>query len=443
MTVNDDRQTARRYIGGETRRTVLPGGLRVLSEDMPGSHTFSLGFFVGTGSRHESAHLHGASHFLEHVLFKGTKRRTPEQISAAIEEVGGEINAYTAKEHTCFYAKVLADDAPVAVDVISDMLSASTVQRHELEAERDVILDEIAMHNDDPVETAHELVANNLFTGTTLARSVIGTESSIRGLTREQVVGYYKRHYDSSNIVVTAAGHVDHDRLVDSLRELDERLARRSQPTRTPPARLSADPGVLAHKRPFEQANAVMAFGGPGVFRAPGEIDERRYALNLLAAILGGGMSSRLFVEVRERRALTYAIDASEAAYADVGMFTVEWGSSPERVPDIAGVVRATVADVIEHGVAEHELRRAHGQMRGQMMLGYEGPTARMSRLGTAEMIGDTRTITEILDRYAAVTADEIQAVAADVLSPAPVLAVVGAGVNRSRLRRLISGWDA
>ncbi|GAB3702811.1 M16 family metallopeptidase [Mariniluteicoccus flavus] len=435
-------QTARRYIGGETRRTVLPGGLRVVSEDMPGSHTFSLGFFVATGSRHESAHLHGASHFLEHVLFKGTRRRTPEQISAAIEEVGGDINAYTAKEHTCFYAKVLADNAGVAVDVIVDMLAESVIRRTDLEAERDVILDEIAMHNDDAIEVAHELVSSRLFAGSSLARNVIGTEASIRGLDRDQVASYWRRHYGAGSIVVAAAGHVDHEWLVDQLRPFDERLAKRGTTPRTPVARVKAgDPGVLVHRRPLEHSNAVLAFASPGVFAAPGEFDERRYALNVLALVLGGGMSSRLFVEVRERRALTYAIEAGEAAYADAGTFTIEWGSAADRVPAIADVVRATVGDVIEHGITPVELARAQGQMRGQMMLGYEGPNARMSRLGTSELIGDARTISDILERYARVDEAEVQQVAAELLSRPPVLAVVGAQANRSRLQTLVSRW--
>lgn len=437
------RQAARQhYIGGETRHTVLPGGLRVVTEDMPGSQSFSVGFFVGAGSRHESAPLHGACHFLEHVLFKGTKRRTPEQISAAIEQVGGDINAYTSKEHTCFYAKVLDDDAGIAVDVLADMLVDSVIRVEDVEAERDVILDEIAMHNDDPLDVAQELVAARLFGPTSLGRSVIGTAASIRGLGRDQVASFWRRHYAASSIVVAAAGHVDHDKLVAQLAPVDERLARRRGAGHsTPPRPGTSEPGVVLRSRPLEHSSAVLAFGSPGIFRAPGEFDERRYALNLLAVVLGGGMSSRLFVEVRERRALTYTIEAAEAAYADAGTFTIEWGSAADRVAPIADVVRQIVADVLDHGVGEDELARARGQMRGQVLLGFEGPTARMSRLGTAELLGDGRTIGAILDQYAAVTPGQVQAAAQDVLATAPVLAVVGAPTSRGPLQTLVNRW--
>lgn len=434
--------TARRYIGGETRRTVLPGGLRVATEDIPGSHTFSIGVFVEAGSRHESAPLHGACHFLEHVLFKGTKTRTPQQLSAAIEEVGGDINAYTTKEYTCFHAKVLADHAEIALGVLTDMIADSVIRADDLEAEREVIRDEIAMHNDDPYEVAAELVAQKLYAGTSLARSVAGTDASIRGLSRDQVVSFWKRHYGSPSLIIAAAGRVDHDWLVAQVAELDERLAKRGRAPRA--KRVTAvqgEPAVCLHKRPFEHSTALLAFGTPGLYAADGSIDERRYALNLLAMILGGGMSSRLFVEVRERRALTYSIDAAEAAYDDAGMFTVEWGCAPERVPDILEVVRATISDVIDHGVTAEELVRAKGQMRGQMMLGYETPASRMGRLGTAELSGDPRTVAEILDRYSQVPVEQLQSVAADLLAQPPVLAVVGALGSRSRLQTIVNRW--
>ncbi|PFG66721.1 putative Zn-dependent peptidase [Propionibacteriaceae bacterium ES.041] len=442
---SSNRAAARQhYLGGNSRRSVLPGGLRVVTEDMPGTGSFSIGCFVGTGSRFEAPRLHGVSHFLEHVLFKGTRRRGAEEISAAIEQVGGDLNAYTAKEHTCFYAKTLADDAPIAVDVLTDMLSASLLREADIDAERAVILDEIAMHHDDPADAAGELVASRLFAGTPLERSVIGSDASISALSRDQINSFWRRHYRAPRIVVAAAGRVDHDRLVDQLAEFDERLAGNGDQPRQRPARPKIDPGsVLVRSRPLEHALAVLGFPSPGVFTdGPGSaVDQRRYPLNLLSVVLGGGMSSRLFVEVRERRGLAYAIDAGESAYADAGSFTIEWGSVPERVADVTAVVRGSLAELLENGIGEAELARARGQLLGQTLLAFEGPTARMNRLGTAELSGDARRMSEILEHYEQVTPDELAAVAEELLTVPPVLSVVGGRVNRNRLTGLVERW--
>ncbi|MDO5681943.1 MAG: pitrilysin family protein [Propionibacteriaceae bacterium] len=426
----------------QIRRTTLPGGLRVVSEVVPGSRSFSVGFFVNTGSRHEAPHLHGVSHFLEHVLFKGTKRRRPEEISAAIERVGGDINAYTAKEHTCFYAQVLHDDRRIAVDVLTDMLGSSLVRSVDVDSEREVILDEIAMHNDDPTDVAHELVTSRLFAGSPLERSVIGSKASIEALERRQIASYWRRHYRGPAIVVAAAGRVDHDRLAEALVPFAEQIAASTPAPRLPSGHSRrGESAVLLHRRPLEHSQAVLGFRSPGLFSAPGEFDRTRAALNLLAMILGGGMSSRLFVEVREHRGLAYSIDAGEMAYTDAGCVTIEWGSAPERVPEIAAIVRDTIADVITDGVTPDELARAKGQMTGQLLLGLEGSSARMSRIGLGELLGDYRTVDEVAEIYRAVTVTDLQRAAADGLGVRPVLAVVGARVSRPRLSTLVQRW--
>ncbi len=423
-------------------RTTLSGGLRVVSERIPGSRSFAVGFFVGTGSRHEAPHLHGVSHFLEHVLFKGTKRRRPEEIAAAIEQVGGDINAYTSKEHTCFYAQVLHDDRRVAVDVLTDMLGSSLVRSVDVDAERAVILDEIAMHNDDPAEVAHELATGRLFAGSSLERSVIGSTASIEALERRQIASYWRRHYRGPGIVVAAAGQVNHDRLVEALTPFAEQIAASTPSPRLPAGRSRVvESAVLLHRRPLEHAQAVLGFRSPGLFSAPGELNATRPALNLLATILGGGMSSRLFVEVREHRGLAYSIDASETAYTDAGCLTIEWGSAPERVPEIAAIVRDVIADVISDGVTEAELERAKGQVTGQLLLALEGSSARMSRLGAGDLLGDFRTLDDVIATYRAVTVADVQRAAADVLAARPVLAVVGAKVSRPRLTTLVQRW--
>ncbi|WP_168207468.1 M16 family metallopeptidase [Microlunatus elymi] len=428
-------KAVRPYLGGQVRRTVLPSGLRVVTERMPHSRTFSVGFFVDVGSVRESPNLNGASHFLEHVLFKGTRRRRPEEISAAIESVGGDINAYTTKEHTCFYARVLGDDADLAVDVLSDMITSSQILSREVQAERTVILDEIAMHADDPVEAVQELVTSALLPQPGLGSPVIGTEQSIAALSRAQIVRHWQRNYHPGSIVVAAAGQVDHDHLVDLL----DRLGDFGRPARRPHVPLvSSGPGLdrlplLSDRRPFEQATVSLAFPGPKLF------DQERFPIGLLSVIIGGGMSSRLFVEVRERRGLAYGIEAGETSYSTGGLWSVDWQSSPDKVEEILILVRAELERVAEHGVTEQELERAKGQLRGQTVLSYEGPQSRMARLGTAELTGDNRTVSQILDTYDHVDTAEIGRIAATLLTRPAVLGLVGPKRPTKRLEKLIN----
>ncbi|GAA3626065.1 M16 family metallopeptidase [Microlunatus ginsengisoli] len=421
------------YRSGEIRSTVLPGGLRVVTEKMTGSRTFSVGAYVGVGSRNESPGLHGASHFLEHVLFKGTPSRSAEQISAAIDAVGGDLNAYTAKEHTGFYARVLDVDAELAVDVLTDMIGSSLIRAIDVESERAVILDEIAMHADDPAESVQELMAAGMFGEHGLGRPVIGSPESVSALDRRQVVGHWRRHYGPTSTVVAAAGNVSHERLVERLSTLAlpaARAARGPRPTRT----ATRDTGqVVSRRRGTEQCSVVLALPGPAVF------DDRRYPVGLLSAIVGGGMSSRLFVEVRERRGLTYGIDAGETSYSDAGLWTIEWQCSPEALPEIVAVVRGVLDDVAARGVTDEELTRAKGQLRGQTVLAYENPSARMGRLGTTALMGDERTLTEVLSRYEAVGAEDLQREAAELFGQPALLAVVGPRFDRRKVDRLLA----
>jgi predicted Zn-dependent peptidase len=415
-------------LDGAVRRTVLPHGLQVLTEAMPSARTFSVGVYAGVGSRHESTARHGASHFLEHVLFKGTRRRSAEEISIAVESRGGELNAYTTKEHTCFYARVLADDGPLAVDVLSDMLSASLVRSADVDAERAVILDEIAMHADDPGEVVAELVADAIFAGSGLGKMVIGSPESITTMSRDVIVRHWRQHYTPAGLVVAAAGDVDHDRLVEQLVALDDRPT--TSPPATRPTRAAPAPGLVAVTRRVEQMNAVLAFPGPAVF------DDRRYAAGLLSVILGGGMASRLFVEIRERRGLTYGIDAGETSYSDAGMWSVDFQCAPGRLGPILDLVRGMLDEIAADGVGEAELDRAKSQMRGQTVLSYEGPSSRMGRLGTNALLGDERSLDEVLARYDAVTPEELQAEAARLFAQPPTLGLVGPRVPAAVSRR-------
>lgn len=416
------------------RRTTLPNGVQVITEEMRGSRTFSIGVYVGVGSRQETPALHGASHFLEHVLFKGTRRRSAEEISAAVEAVGGELNAYTTKEYTCFYARVQGWDADLAVDVLTDMITGSLVAAPDLDGERAVIQDEIAMHGDDPSEVVADLVAGELFAGSGLGQAVIGSPDSIAALSRSQVVRHWRRHYRPGSLVVAAAGQVDHDRLVAQLGPLDDRGAG-AAPGRTRPTKINTAGGLVTGVRRVEQVSAVLAYPSSGVFDPAGGYDDRRHPLGLLSLILGGGMASRLFVEVRERRGLTYGIDAGETTYSDAGQWSVDWQCGPAKLADILSVVRATLEEVAANGVTEAELARAKGQMRGQTVLSYESPSARMGRLGVNALLRDDRTLADVLQRFDLVSPEQVQAEAARVFGQPPVLGLVGPRVPAAVLR--------
>jgi predicted Zn-dependent peptidase len=368
------------------------------------------------------------------LLFKGTSTRTAEQISAAIESVGGELNAYTAKEHTCFYARVLHSDAELALDVLTDMIMNSLITPEDVEAERAVILDEISMHADDPTELAAEAAAAAIFGTSGLGRPVIGSRGSVATLSRSQIVQHWRRHYCPDSLVVAAAGKVDHDRLVQRLSPLDGQPATAQLP-QPDPTMINGLGGLIMHRLPLEQCSAVLALPSPGVF------DQRRFPLGLLSLIVGGGMASRLFVEVRERRGLTYSIDAGETAYSDAGLWSVEWQCAPGKLVQILKLVRATLAEVADHGITDEELIRAKGQMRGQTALSYDGAGSRMSRLGVNAILGDERTLGEMLRRFDEVTADQVRAEAELLFSHPPTLAVAGARVPARGIESLLSRW--
>jgi predicted Zn-dependent peptidase len=412
---------------GAVRRTVLPGGLRILTEEMPSARSASFGIWVGVGSRDETRSLAGATHFLEHLLFKGTPRRDALAISAALDAVGGEMNAFTAKEYTCYYARVLDRDLPLAIDVISDMVTSSLIAKADVDGERDVILEEIAMHADDPTDAVHDEFAAALLGDAPLGRPILGTVDSISGMSRTAIAGHYKRRYTAPNLVVTAAGNLSHTEVVKLTKAafkaagalgadaapVSARIGRKS---------LTAPGGVRLLTRPTEQANVLL--GVPGVART----DDRRYALDVLNSALGGGMSSRLFQEVREKRGLAYSVYSYAAHYADVGMFGVYAGCLPKKVEQVLEVCREQLADVAAHGITAEELRRACGQLKGSFVLGMEDTSSRMGRLGKSELVYDELvSVDQVLARIDAITLDHVAAVAADLLAAQePTLAIIG-----------------
>ena len=417
------------------RRTVLEGGLRVVTEFLPAVRSVALGIWVGVGSRDEDETHAGATHYLEHLLFKGTHKRTALDISAAMDAVGGELNAFTAKEYTCYYARVLDADLPLAINVLSDMVIDSLIEPRDVDAERNVVLEEIAMNEDDPSDSVHEAFTSRLFGDTPLGRPILGTVDSINGITREQIFEHYRARYTSPHLVVAAAGNLDHDAVVASVRAAFGQVLGQFGATEALPAgpRLrgagglwdgygpAAGSGVKLVSRPIEQANLVL--GCEGLSRT----DDRRFALGVLNAALGGGMSSRLFQEIREKRGLAYSVYSFASQHADTGLWGVYAGCLPSKADEVLAITTAEVAKVVSEGLTDAELDRGKGQVRGGIVLGLEDPSSRMTRLGKSELVYPSlEPVDEVLAAIDAVTHDDIRAVAADVLTRSKVLAVVG-----------------
>ncbi len=414
--------------GGLVRRTVLPGGLRVVTEAMPGVRSACVGVWVGVGSRDEGSSLVGASHFLEHLLFKGTRTRSALDISAPLEAVGGEVNAFTGKEYTCYHARVLDEDLPLTVDILADMVTSSTIAAADVESERTVILEEIAMNDDDPDDVVHNLIAQRLWSSSPLGRPIAGTPASIAALTRSQVAGFYRRRYRPDSVVVAVAGNVEHRAVVRRVRAAFAAGGWvQDSGAHARPARLGAGPrvaygrGAALVSRPIEQANLVL--GLPGVRRT----DERRFTASVLTAALGGGMSSRLFQEIREKRGLAYAVYSFATHYADSGMLGVYAGCAPARVDEVVALCRDQLVDVARRGLTDEEVTRGRGQLRGSVVLGLEDSASRMARLGKADLVhGELLSIGEVLRRIDAVTPDQVRELAAELLDAPASLAVVG-----------------
>lgn len=413
--------------GGAIRRTDSPGGLRVITEALPGVRSVSFGVWVGIGSRDEAPKLAGSSHFLEHLLFKGTARRSALDIAAQIEAVGGETNAFTTKEYTAYYARVLDVDLPLAIDVVCDMLTSSVVSTADVELERGVILEEIGMHEDDPGDVVHDVFAEALFGGHPLGRPVIGTTATIGAMTREQIAGFYRRRYTPPTMVVVAAGNLEHDQVVALVADAFAASSRSFDATGIPApprsaAGVPAGPAtVVVRTKETEQAHVVL--GTRGLARA----DDRRFALGVLNEALGGGMSSRLFQEIREKRGLAYSVYSFHSQYADTGTVGVYAGCAPAKVDEVLGLIRAELDRVAGAGLSDEEVVRGKGMLAGATVLGLEDTGSRMSRLAKGELLyGDILSIDELLARIDAVTPEDVRAVATELLDAPMSLGVVG-----------------
>jgi predicted Zn-dependent peptidase len=403
-----DRTTASGLFPAHFERTKLDSGVTVVTERMSEVRSVSVGFWFDVGSRDEPSALSGTSHFLEHLLFKGTAKRSAKDIANMFDAVGGDVNAFTSKEYTCYYARVLDDDVTMALDILSDMLTASKVDPTELESERKVILEEIAMHEDAPDDLVHDLFFRSMWDGHPLGRSVLGSNETVGAVSRDQVVDYWHDRYNASNLVVAAAGHVDHSQLVDCVAELFSHHGERT-------VRDAGKPrfkfGIDVHNRPTEQAHVI--YGKEGL---PRNHDDR-HALTVLDTVLGGGMSSRLFQEIRERRGLAYSVYSYRSLFADTGTFGIYAGTTPQNVETVLDIVQEEIAAVVSKGITEAELQRAKGHVKGALVLSSEDPGSRMNRVGKGQLTtGEILSINELIERFERLEMDDIARVAQSVL---------------------------
>jgi predicted Zn-dependent peptidase len=415
--------------GTLVRRSVLPSGVRILSEQVPGSQSATVGFWVAVGSRDEQPVTYGSTHFLEHLLFKGTTTRTALDIAVSFDSVGGEHNAMTAKEYTCYYAKVRDRDLPMAVDVLADMFTSSLLDPAEFEAERGVILEELAMADDDPSDVVSERLFEAVFGDHPLGRPIGGSPQSITAVDRDAVLAHYRANYRPQDLVITVAGAVDHDEL---LRRVEAALSAAGWELgveAAPVERRDAAAGLIDRgaplalvTRPIEQANLLL-----GVEGLPAA-DPRRSTLVVLNSVLGGGMSSRLFQEVRERRGMAYSVYSFASSYADAGIVGLYAGCSPKNATAVAELMLSEFRRLASGGISADELARAQGQLGGASALALEDSDTRMTRLGRSELtFGEFADLDETLRRIGAVTVADVQQLAAELSSRPLSVAAVGA----------------
>ncbi len=421
------------------RRTVLPSGLRIVTEEVPSVRSAAIGIWVNVGSRDETPAVAGASHFLEHLLFKGTPSRTALEISSAIEAVGGDMNAFTSKEYTCFYARVIDTDLPMAIDVVSDLITSSIVTALDVDAERKVVLEEIAMRDDDPSDLVHDLYAETYYGDTQLGRPILGTIQSINDMTRNSVFNYYKKKYLPQDLVVAVAGNLKHKRVVAMVEEalsrdnfLDVKGAPQIRPNTPVKTKPMQSVGLLTRKT--EQAH--MFYGMEGVARS----DQRRFSMGVLASALGGGMSSRLFQEIREKRGLAYSVYAYAQQFAGSGQIGFYAGCNPTKAIEVVEIIREVLADVANNGMSHEEIERAKGAVRGSLVLSQEDTGSRMSRIGKNEIVyGQVMGFDDILKEISKVNVSDVRQVASEFLTKSPTLALVGPFKNEAKFEKVLN----
>ena len=426
--------------GTSVRRSVLPSGVRILSEQVPGAQSVSVSFSVAVGSRDETNNHFGSTHFLEHLLFKGTKKRTALDIAVAFDSVGGSSNASTGKEHTSYYARVQDKALPIAVDVIADMLTSSLIDETEFENERPVILEELAMNDDDPHDVVHEAFSLAVLGDHPLGRPIGGTIETISAVSRNAVWEHYQQNYRAKDLVVAAAGAVDHQQLISlvekGLTEAGWDLSVKTAPVPRrllTPAKIERGSALEIIKRPISQVNILVGSEGLSVD------DSKRYAMGILNTALGGGMSSRLFQEIREKRGLAYSVYSFNQGYSDAAIFGLYAGCSPAKAKEVTSLMIKELEKIADSGITLDELTLAKGNISGSLALKFETNQARMSRLASSEIVsGEFMDLDESLARFEAVLLDEVQSLAAELISRPRSIVAVG-DVDASMFEQFVS----
>ncbi len=401
-------------------KTVLENGITILTETMEQVRSVALGFWVNVGSRDEPPGFGGMSHFIEHLLFKGTEKRTAEEISATFDRLGAELNAFTSKEYTCYYSRFLDENLPTAIEVLMDMLQNTLFAEEHVRSEREVVLEEIHLHEDTPDEQIHDLFAQTLFGSHPLGAPILGQAEAVGGFGREDVIRYFSDSYTPRNVVVATAGRAKHDEVVAFVRDTlalnpaGEALRRNYEP------KTAAE--VMVRTKQTEQAHICY---GTQAFDAK---NDDRFALTILDTILGGGMSSRLFGEIREKKGLAYSVYSYHSLFAETGLFTVYAGTRPANAEEVIRLIQAELNDVASSGVGDEEFAKVKDHLKGQLVLGLESTRNRMTRLGKSELTqGEILSLDELVERIDAVTKEDVARVAAELFQPdRMVLSVIG-----------------
>jgi predicted Zn-dependent peptidase len=409
------------------KKTVLANGVRIVTEEVPNVRSVAIGFWIGTGSRFESIRQAGISHLIEHLLFKGTKNRSSKEIAESIESVGGQLNAFTSKEYTCYYARVLDENLPLAIDVLSDMYFSSLFQADDLQREKKVIKEEIRMYEDTPDEIIHDLLSQTIWGGHPLGRPVIGTMQSVTDMTREDVLDYFHRHYCPSNLVLAVAGNMTHEQVLDLITPLFASAPKGTVTNEIKPPETIA--GLKNFERPLEQVQ--LCLGVPGVSQS----DERVYTLQVINNVLGGGASSRLFQAIREERALVYSVYSYYTTFFDTGLFTIYAGTNPDNLNEVLDLTWQAVSEISKQGITRDELAHTKEQIKGSLLLASESVIHRMHRLGKSEL-SYQRLITpeEILDKVSRVTQDKVKEMANELLDPSRFTTIVLGPLEESKI---------
>ncbi|MDI6891561.1 MAG: pitrilysin family protein [Actinomycetota bacterium] len=386
-------------------KTQLESGIRVITETISHVRSVALGFWVGIGARDEPEKYGGMSHFLEHLLFKGTAKYPARKISETFEALGGELNAFSAKEYTCFHARILDEHLPVAVEVLSDMLQRPLFKEGDIVSEKEVVLEEISLHGDTPDEQIHDLFVNALWENHPLGRSALGDAETVRSFTRGDVQDFFSRGYATKNILIAAAGHLDHKEFVDLVQKHFADNGGRSLTRREIIPTVKSR--VKVHRKQTEQAH--LCYGTQGLHAR----HDDRFALAILDNILGGGMSSRLFQEIRENRGLVYSIYSYHSLYSEAGLMAVYAGTRPSKAEEVLRLIQKEIDDLVKNGVSPEELHRAKEHLKGHLVLSLENTNSRMARLGKSELVHrEILSLDELVEKIDGVTVEDMQRVA-------------------------------